>query len=1289
MKTSSLFFALAALASVGFGQTCTWTGAADGMWTNAANWAEGAVPGRYLSADGSGHVVTNGVVGDTAVFGASGAAGAKTIDLDGHLSVRTLQVTGGADCPQYAFGTSAAQRLGIEAEGTLVAAETSETPPPTMTAELALWQEADGNGKYVYLTNNNPDVPFAFGRFGFSTITWKFDLSDVRLAFRGTGDFCLNGDWVRSSSSERIMLYPANNMRTVTVNGVISHLIEIAPDTGGTNYRFVLGPNGVLDGRGTWKSHMITTWRQLNIVGEGEIIFQQAYKDGKWSESENNFYARYPHELGVRFTAVADGTPPAGEHAGQWFYNEDKGDDKAVSITGENNVTGTLSFVSAKADVCVFSVASFGRSGERSGLGWGSDVRLCDNVRLIDRADSDDCNRTFLLRTKAQSVVKPCLDLRGRGPYVFDSDVVLENLSGSLEVRTASGGSVEWNRALADTDAYVLSLVKSGDGALTLNAANTFTGSMTVDAGSLTLGANGSLATASGLTLANGTALTLADAAEAQTKAFSSLTVNGAVTVSVGDRVALDVASLVRGTDGRLALTTESARSAIRISGLEEGPAPDWITVDGASAVVDADGQVTSTISRWKEPVSGELTMDENWTAGAPSLANPVQIRSTSTTFDVRVDATPATVGAWTVQDADGRVTVAVSNTLELGAHEHRSTQFGAGSRLLVGEGGRVTYAHGTVTESGSEDKTYQDLRPIVLSDGAEWCVDGGTMLLTNVLGRVQVGDDRPGVAESCVRVKSGTFDLIPGGWNYGLELGLNGAFRVEGGVVNLASRGAEDAPLKMRGGKFLASGDALVRMIGGVGKPNMPANDVCNIFSTGETVFSDRTQLNVQPGMANYGSGTLTVAPWNAGETATVRFEDYASITSNVGTIDIGGGAVNARVGKPWSNDQRAIFTYASAAKSVGGYRQGGTPSGSLRADVGLGTRMNVGGGAGYGEFNLSDGAIHLGSYGVSCPLAGGSYTTDLLVPQGRINQSGGTLRIEAYASSSPAYCIDAIYGFTLGSAVTVSKGSSVPGRTYLGVYNLSGGTCDIAKGPLVVGAGYGEGRFVQTGGAFTLDSMATAYNDYEGHRIYSTNVCFGVVGMIGGTGAVTLSNGTFAANSELYVGGVSTNRFFGGIPGYSTYRTLSCANNGDRTDGVGTLTVAGGDFTCVHAVTVGAGGTGILAFEGSAGSFAAQDLVLSNNVASTVRFVADEEGVTTAAVAGKLAIAPGAKLVVDMTQSAKNTVRLFTYATREGDFDPANVTVVDAPGLTHHFTKTETQYRLVREVGSLILIR
>ena len=70
--------------------SATWTGAENGFWTNANNWVDGQVGGRWLVKDAGGNLVTNGVKGSTAYFGAEGASGATA------KSFTILKVTGTA-----------------------------------------------------------------------------------------------------------------------------------------------------------------------------------------------------------------------------------------------------------------------------------------------------------------------------------------------------------------------------------------------------------------------------------------------------------------------------------------------------------------------------------------------------------------------------------------------------------------------------------------------------------------------------------------------------------------------------------------------------------------------------------------------------------------------------------------------------------------------------------------------------------------------------------------------------------------------------------------------------------------------------------------------------------------------------------------------------------------------------------------------------------------------------------------------------------------------------------------
>ena len=63
--------------------SATWTGAENGFWTNANNWVDGQIAGRWLVKDAGGNLVTNGVKGSTAYFGADAAGLAVLLERPG------------------------------------------------------------------------------------------------------------------------------------------------------------------------------------------------------------------------------------------------------------------------------------------------------------------------------------------------------------------------------------------------------------------------------------------------------------------------------------------------------------------------------------------------------------------------------------------------------------------------------------------------------------------------------------------------------------------------------------------------------------------------------------------------------------------------------------------------------------------------------------------------------------------------------------------------------------------------------------------------------------------------------------------------------------------------------------------------------------------------------------------------------------------------------------------------------------------------------------------------------
>ena len=90
-------------------ETCTWTGAENGFWTNANNWAENKVPGQYYLPDGT---LTGGWL-DEAIFGddLTGAA-VTTISFDGVYSISNLYTQGTST--RYTYGANADEFIPIQ-----------------------------------------------------------------------------------------------------------------------------------------------------------------------------------------------------------------------------------------------------------------------------------------------------------------------------------------------------------------------------------------------------------------------------------------------------------------------------------------------------------------------------------------------------------------------------------------------------------------------------------------------------------------------------------------------------------------------------------------------------------------------------------------------------------------------------------------------------------------------------------------------------------------------------------------------------------------------------------------------------------------------------------------------------------------------------------------------------------------------------------------------------------------------------------------------------------------------
>ena len=174
-----------------------WTGAADGYWTNAANWTvSGAVPaqppGQVDLSDGT----VGGSLGDIAMF--SQASANTTINLAGLHSIKDVTVTG-ASTPVYTFGTSSLQVLRLESNSTILV-DSSVTAMPLFPCGIGI--VTDGfKTAFEPTIQNDADQTLVINKVGYITkVAGASGWLETKLTLAGTGSFRLAGSLITMNS---------------------------------------------------------------------------------------------------------------------------------------------------------------------------------------------------------------------------------------------------------------------------------------------------------------------------------------------------------------------------------------------------------------------------------------------------------------------------------------------------------------------------------------------------------------------------------------------------------------------------------------------------------------------------------------------------------------------------------------------------------------------------------------------------------------------------------------------------------------------------------------------------------------------------------------------------------------------------------------------------------------------------------------------------------------------------------------------------------------------------------
>ena len=999
-----------------------WTGAKDAYWTNAANWTVDDavatdVPGvRFLTKGPDWKTFTN--LNATASFGAVVDGAPTTINLDGLFFVSNLVVK--ADAPKYTFGAKQ-QFLGIAHEGGLFKVEKGATAP-TVTGTYGLLYypgmpqlEDDTYGtpneaRFV----NESDEELVIGNFGNKSpnapdvSTWCRS-----FGFGGTGNIRIDY-WWQSQSCVGLNLYPEGSQRLrlkgTTVNKYAKEFVRCIQVGGGRKATVEVLEKTLELGRGT---EVTTGEKKMPVVRVRDAGTRLTFTGNGGVGLHGMSQKSDPNKHGKGFV-------PAGA-------NIDAGaelvfDCKVDGFFGSNTVTqksplesfyfhrgaGTLSFTCAdnafEGGIDLLSVDEKNATlafSEPAQLGLGA-IRIGNAGRLLytgtnalefvkDLAITNKSVELDYVPTKSFESSAATVEQGGTGALTVMSPVDVSGTDGTavLTLANSTASAATWAGVLEDAeDGSKLALAKTGSGAWTLTAKNTFTGGATVSAGTLALAAGASLA--SPVTIKGGATfapqmgaafteplVTIEDGgtlfiAESQTLPFAVRAASGMAKLELapGIRVEIPVSSGAETGAKLVVCLGEGAR--VKMS---DGSKPTWLGLASSRGLFvpmtrGDDGWLLSAETEWRGADGASWTEAANWTAGVPTAECVGFVNLVGQTVEVSADTTATEVG--TVELEAG--TVSVKGTLPIAIPEsHERFVVGSQGALQI-DGGTVTAAHA----KGADDYALH--------------LDGGTLALAGAATLDLTG------SKGLLGTGSVTVDTADGAAIQVMKADKQEAVFSTGDSEGTLEMTVGRKPFKSQATGYVSFGDSqkgtfrLTVEDKGTGNPGDSLFFPANLHPRGVYAGrqSGRTEIVLQSGSLQGGNQGVTVATATAAD---------AAVT---GRVVVAGGRVYASsgyVGSSWSGIGFGVSSQATdpaavrgellleagevsvVGKSPLGFGIGGASGFGLQTGGSLSVKASeatavLGYGSGTGEYILSN-----GTFAVNRPLyVGGCLSADLL---------------------------------------------------------------------------------------------------------------------------------------------------------------------------------------------------------------------------------------------------------------------------------------------------------------------
>ena len=747
------------------------------------------------------------------------------------------------------------------------------------------------------------------------------------------------------------------------------------------------------------------------------------------------------------------------------------------------------------------------------------------------------------------------LTVTGNATLVNSTPLVLAN-DLTVNAGLSVGGSN--NLTLAGVMAGNGSLIKTGTSDLLLSGANTFTGLLDIQAGSLTTLGSGALGTSSGINLASGATLNLGSSAS-----LANLTGAGTAVVGAGSTLSLganNVSSTFGGLLAGLGNVDKLGTGTLTLSGISALTG----TTQVSAGVLNVNGQLASA----NVNVNSGATLGGTGTlAGAVNIADgghlAVQSGNTLTTGALVLGANATLDAGLGAPSTGGTALLRVLGNLTLDGTLNISDigGFGAGVYRLIDYTGLLTN-NGLQLGSlpGSVLPGSLDLQTAIASQ---------INLLVNGSSNVQFWDGSQLTGNGTIEGGSGTWSATASNWT-GLNGGFNAGWTPNSLAVFQGTAGTVtvDGAQAITGLQFVTDGYTLAGATGaGLTLFNGTGGNTAVRVDPTVTATLDVT-LGGGGTLAKLDTGTLVLNGANA----------YTGGTAlNGGTLIVGNnsalGTGVLTTANGTSLDSNAAISLSNGVDLNGNLTIGGSNALTLAGTVaGTGSLIKNG----MSTLTLSNTNTYQGPTSLN---AGGL----ILAASGAL----GTGALNTVAGTT----LDTLTAVTLGNTLNLSGNLGILGTSDLtlnGPVNGAGGLIKSGTGNLILGGnnGYVGGTQLNAGGlSVGADSALGA-----GALLVNGQATLDSRANVTLSNAVTLNGALTVAGSN----GLSLNGIIDGAAQLIKNGGANLSLNGGNSYGGGTLLNAG-------TLTVGnssALGTGTLTVGGNATLDNSAPLVLANAI-------------------------------------------------------------------------------------------